>query len=273
MSQHARKCGTKKTLSLDSGLEMGVGKQQPSSQAPDRTLSVDSTRNKNLSRYNTSNLYSTCNIVTEPFVISEEMPAALTSPDSGSNNNATASATSFPNASATSWDETDDGIGNITDLSKVKMRTSLEMSPRDRRRSKMLDVHPVVVKGWDVIDGSTKAFFKMKYYGNVQLDRRITQPMLPWILADKQRRARKDVQDIFLQISSRGVLGISESKGSILFEHFPQNITRFSRGHNKKCFAYLWRSESDSNFTCFVFETSDPDLVRKCYAKVTTLLI
>ena len=292
MSQPVRLGTTKKALSLDSGLGTGVvGKQQhqqaqpPSHQgainaAPDRTLSVDSTRNKNLPGDNAEKLYSTCHIVPEPFTISEEeMPVALTpSPDSGSNNNATTSSctTSFSNTSVVNLEESDDSImdGSILDPSKVKMRTSLEISPRDRR-SKMLDLHPVIVTGGrDVIDGNAKAFFKMKYYGNVQLDRRITQPMLPWILADKLRRARRDVQNIFLQVSSRGVLGISESKGSIVFEHFPQNITRFSRGHNKKCFAYLWRSESDSNFTCFVFETSDPDVVRNSkhcfsYYKIT----
>ncbi len=282
MSQPVRLGTTKKALSLDSGLGTGVvGKQQqqqqPSHQgainaAPDRTLSVDSTRNKNLPGDNAEKLYSTCHIVPEPFTISEEMPAALTSLDSGSNNNATTSCTtSFSNTSVVNLEESDaDGIiGNISlDPSKVKMRTSLEMSPRDRR-SKMLDVHPVIVTGGrDMIDGNAKAFFKMKYYGTVQLDRRITQPMLPWILADKLRRARKDVQHIFLQVSSRGVLGISESKGSILFEHIPQNITRFSRGHNKKCFAYLWRSESDSNFTCYVFETSDPDVVHQVAVNV-----
>ncbi|XP_071786587.1 TBC1 domain family member 1-like [Asterias amurensis] len=286
MSQPVRLGTTKKALSLDSGLGTGVvGKQQhqqaqpPSHQgaihaAPDRTLSVDSTRNKNLTGDNAEKLYSTCHIVPEPFTISEEeMPVALTpSPDSGSNNNATTSSctTSFSNTSVVNLEESDDGImdGSILDPSKVKMRTSLEISPRDRR-SKMLDLHPVIVTGGrDVIDGNAKAFFKMKYYGNVQLDRRITQPMLPWILADKLRRARRDVQNIFLQVSSRGVLGISESKGSIVFEHFPQNITRFSRGHNKKCFAYLWRSESDSNFTCFVFETSDPDVVHQVAVNV-----
>lgn len=94
--------------------------------------------------------------------------------------------------------------------------------------------------------------YSLMYFGNVVLDRRITQPMLPWLIDEKQRNGRLG-HAIILQISSKGALGISERKGSIVFEHRLHNISRFSRGHDKKCFGYLWRPDPNSNFRCFVF--------------------
>ncbi|XP_038055153.1 TBC1 domain family member 1-like [Patiria miniata] len=262
MSKHVPLAGAKKSLSLDSGLGRQPNRRDGSSTSAvvntdvDRTVSLDSTRNKTPPR---DPHHTHCSFqVGLADDSTDSMPASSSS-----------SSLSNINESITNQDEVD-GLGNIAEMSTVKLRTSLDSIPRDRR-SKMLDTHPVIMKGRDMGDGvggvgggcgggGTKAVFKMKYFGNVQLDRRITQPMLPWILADKQRRAGTG-QNLILQVSSRGAVGISESKGNIVFEHLPQSITRFSRGHDKKCFAYLWRPDSDSNFHCYVFETSDQEVV------------
>ncbi|XP_022084449.1 TBC1 domain family member 1-like [Acanthaster planci] len=280
MSQRVPLASTKKALSVDSGLR-GGGKQPNRRDVADRTRSVDSTINKKatLDPLSTKSARTT----TAPVVVSADeeatMPvASVGSADSLSGISNTASHNNGNASDHQSHEEADSIIGDMTDSSKMKMRTSLASIPRDRR-SKMLDTHPVIMKGWDVVDGAgggggssggggtTKAVFKMKYYGNVQLDRRITQPMLPWIIANKRRQAGNG-QNLILQVSSRGAIGISESKGSIVFEHLPQSITRFSRGHNKKCFAYLWRPDSESSFHCFVFETSDPEVVHQIASSV-----
>ncbi|XP_071497303.1 TBC1 domain family member 1-like [Diadema antillarum] len=109
--------------------------------------------------------------------------------------------------------------------------------------------------------------YELTYYGNVVLDRRITQPMLPWIVTEKRRNGGLG-HALVLQVSSKGALGISERKGSILFEHRLHNISRFARGHDKKCFGYLWRPDSNENFRCFVFRASDDDMV---HAVVTSI--
>ena len=112
-------------------------------------------------------------------------------------------------------------------------------------------------------EDATPTVYQLTYYGNVVLDRRITQPMLSWIVDEKKQNGTNDGLGhvIILQISLKGALGISERKGSILFEHRLNNISRFTRGHDKKCFGYLWRPDSNSNFRCFVFRSSNEGMV------------
>lgn len=86
--------------------------------------------------------------------------------------------------------------------------------------------------------------FHLIYHGSLTLDRKITQPMVPWIIAEK-RRNNKEKMSILLQVSERGLLGISEAKGSVLFEHRLHNVFKFTPGFNA-LFAYQWKLDEET---------------------------
>ena len=98
--------------------------------------------------------------------------------------------------------------------------------------------------------------FRFVYLGNAMLDRRYTQAMLPWIIAEVKRK--KERQEIGLIVEYMAVKAVDCSTGDVIFQHKVQTITRCARSADKKCFAYLTKSPQDvSSCFCYVFEASD----------------
>lgn len=101
--------------------------------------------------------------------------------------------------------------------------------------------------------------FRFVYLGNSLLDRRYTQSMLPWVIAEVKRR--KERLQIDLNVELMTVKALDESN-CLIFEHRVQTITRCARSLDKKCFAYLTKSSAD-NCYCYVFEAHDGTSVSK----------
>jgi len=104
--------------------------------------------------------------------------------------------------------------------------------------------------------------FPFVYLGFAVLDRRYTQSMLPWVIAEVRRR--KERNDIHLCVEGSSVKAVNVADGTtISFQHGVQSITRCARSLDKKCFAYLVKSnESTCSCFCYVFESVDNLSVR-----------
>lgn len=104
--------------------------------------------------------------------------------------------------------------------------------------------------------------FPFVYLGFAVLDRRYTQSMLPWVIAEVRRR--KERSDIHLCVEGSSVKAVNVADGTTTsFQHGVQSITRCARSMDKKCFAYLVKSnESTCSCFCYVFESVDNLSVR-----------
>ncbi len=95
--------------------------------------------------------------------------------------------------------------------------------------------------------------YEVYYCGQALLDKRYTQAVLPWIMADIRRRKQKT--SISLAVISGALQAIESTSKCILFEHKLQTLSRFARAHqDPKFFAYLVREDSDLPYTCHVFQ-------------------
>ncbi|XP_077983763.1 TBC1 domain family member 1-like isoform X2 [Glandiceps talaboti] len=107
-----------------------------------------------------------------------------------------------------------------------------------------------------------KMTFRLIYFGEESLDRRFTQSMLPWILAEVRRRTERRMAVV--QLSNKTLLCIDEETGAISFEHRLQGISRICRcQRDKRCFTYLYKINADADFNCHVFQAVDSDTVHK----------
>ena len=122
-----------------------------------------------------------------------------------------------------------------------------------------------------------RMLFEVSYLGESVLDRRYTQPMLPWIMAEVRRR--QDKRAVVLEVLAQTlkavpVAGEGDGEGPgpgpaeagaapPLFEHKLQSLSRFARTHqDPKCFAYLTRANVEAPFSCHVFEANEEGQVR-----------
>lgn len=107
-------------------------------------------------------------------------------------------------------------------------------------------------------DGAQR--FQFVYLGFAVLDRRYTQSMLPWVISEVRRR--KERMDINLSVEGSSVKALNVD-GTTTFQHGVQSITRCARSLDKKCFAYLVKSnDSTCSCFCYVFEAVDNLSVR-----------
>ena len=196
------------------------------------------------------------------------MPSVMQSEGNVHNNNDNSNSTflspvrrpnSIPLSSLSS--ESDDGNSEARDgIGKFKFKEEGEREcPKSTSPSS--GMRGLVKESSICKDGMCVFNFGLTYCGDITLDKRITQPMLPWIIAEHRRDKKRD-QRILLQISGKGVTGISESQGLMLFHHLPTSVSRFCRGHDRKSFGYLWRPDSESKFKCFMFSAADAEMVR-----------
>ena len=102
--------------------------------------------------------------------------------------------------------------------------------------------------------------FRFIYLGNSVVDRRYTQSMLPWVIAEvRRKKARRHID---LKVELMTVKAVNVATESIVFQHNVQTITRCARSTDLKCFAYLTKIPEDGfSCHCYVFEALDFGLV------------
>lgn len=112
-------------------------------------------------------------------------------------------------------------------------------------------------------DASSKCF-KVAYLGSSCMDRRHTQSVQPWVMAEIRRR-KEGAREVTLEVLSHCLKATScDDMGTdALFEHKLQELTRFAKLHQEpRCFAYLSRQQLNSDdFECHVFMAHEPDAV------------
>lgn len=120
--------------------------------------------------------------------------------------------------------------------------------------------------------------FRFIYLGSAVLDKRYTQHMLPWVIAEIRRK--KERNSIDLNVEAMTVKAVDCSTTSTLFQHKVQTITRCARSVDRKCFAYLTKiPEEVSSCYCYVFEAVETSAVRNlceysvecCFARFLSL--
>ena len=105
------------------------------------------------------------------------------------------------------------------------------------------------------------ASFRFIYLGSAVLDKRYTQAMLPWVIAEVRRR--KERTSIYLNVEEMMVKAIDCSSSKTLFHHQVQTITRCARSTDKTSFSYLTKIPDDvSSCHCYVFEAVESSSVR-----------
>lgn len=106
--------------------------------------------------------------------------------------------------------------------------------------------------------------FRFIYLGNAVLDKRYTQHMLPWFIAEIRRKRERNPID--LNVEAMTVKAVDCSTSTTLFQHKVQTITRCARSADKKCFAYLTKiPEEPSSCYCYVFEAVQTSSVRNLF--------
>lgn len=115
------------------------------------------------------------------------------------------------------------------------------------------------------------ASFRFIYLGSAVLDKRYTQAMLPWVIAEVRRR--KERSSIYLNVEEMMVKAIDCSSSKTLFQHQVQTITRCARSTDKKSFSYLTKIPDDvSSCHCYVFEAVESSSVR-IFALIIILML
>ena len=113
-------------------------------------------------------------------------------------------------------------------------------------------------------DRETPDSFRFIYLGNAVLDKRYTQHMLPWFIAEIRRKRERNPID--LRVEEMTVKAVDCSTSATLFQHKVQTITRCARSVDKKCFAYLTKiPEEPSSSYCYVFEAVEISSVRDIF--------
>ncbi|KAM7291506.1 TBC1 domain family member 1 [Ixodes scapularis] len=112
--------------------------------------------------------------------------------------------------------------------------------------------------------------FRVQYLGCQALDRRYTQPMLPWIVADLRRSGLKAPIPVLLEVRHSSLRAHREQAEAPLFEHPLHTISRFSQtSADRCCFAYLQRDPSpEVPPQCHVFQAADKETVVELFVTV-----
>lgn len=101
--------------------------------------------------------------------------------------------------------------------------------------------------------------FRFIYLGSAVLDKRYTQAMLPWVIAEVRRK--KERISIVLNVEAMTVKAV-DGWNKTLFEHDVQIITRCALSADKKCFSYLTKISGDvACCQCYVFEAVESSSV------------
>ncbi|XP_013417491.1 TBC1 domain family member 1 isoform X2 [Lingula anatina] len=125
--------------------------------------------------------------------------------------------------------------------------------------------------------GKKTSVYQVCFLGRSVLDKRYTQNMLPWIMAEMKRHCHRHGEmrmvnlhlDLHLHTLRAAAVGQHSEEDDCLFEHKLQNITRFARAHSDHTvFAYLMRTSADKPFTCYVFQALEEHLVPELFTAI-----
>ena len=102
--------------------------------------------------------------------------------------------------------------------------------------------------------------------GALQLDRRVTDKMLRWVLVDIKRNKQPPRKGI-MTIRDDHVKFISHTDSSdVLLEHNVHSISQFCRcQRDRRCLFYLQRNAIDAPFVMFAFTCDQEDKVGFIY--------
>ena len=163
------------------------------------------------------------------------------------------------NQSATS---TDSSAFSGSSLNKIDPEPLLvaELPPVSEESDDKLALSPELQPDFEQTE-ETQPTFMIFYLGSLILDRRHTQTMLPWVMAEVRRR--HEISPIKLSVHPEMLLALSaDGEGKVVFEHKLQGLSRFARTHQDlTIFAYSTRSGAESPFTCHVFQAMESEQV------------
>ena len=157
----------------------------------------------------------------------------------------------------------DSGVGSF-DESDASEKSCMK---HDDRPEKSLDQEQSVgnPQGHQQQEETT---FRFIYLGSAVLDKRYTQAMLPWVIAEVRRK--KERISIVLNVEAMTVKAV-DGWNKTLFEHDVQIITRCALSADKKCFSYLTKISGDvACCQCYVFEAVESSSVSILQAFVFT---
>lgn len=111
--------------------------------------------------------------------------------------------------------------------------------------------------------------YHVRYLGGICLDRRYTQPMLPWIVADLRREGLKQPTDVLLEVRDSSLRASLYSEEKVLFEHPLSTISKFAKvSVDHTCFTYLQKDGPDVPPQCHVFQATDEETVLELFVTV-----
>lgn len=114
--------------------------------------------------------------------------------------------------------------------------------------------------------------YRVKYLGSMCLDRRYTQPMLPWIVADLRREGLRHPMDVLLEVRDSSLKARSYCDERLVFDHPLHSISKFSQANaDRACFTYLQRNAPDEPPRCHVFQAGDKDTVVELFVTMREL--
>lgn len=114
--------------------------------------------------------------------------------------------------------------------------------------------------------------YRVRYLGCKCLDRRYTQPMLPWIVADLRREGLRQPLDVLLEVRDSSLKARSYSDERPVFDHPLHSISKFSQASaDRACFTYLQRNAPDEPPNVHVFQAADKDTVVELFVTVREL--
>ncbi|XP_001632545.3 TBC1 domain family member 1 isoform X2 [Nematostella vectensis] len=154
----------------------------------------------------------------------------------------------------------DSGLGSFEESEPMEARhRSMTTATEEIEAAKLVESQSGIINGGDLPIKAQR--FHFVYLGFAVVDRRYTQHMLPWVISEIRRR--KERQSVYLCVEAATVTAVNtDENGSAAFQHGVQNITRCARSYDKKCFAYLVKSNENScSCFCYAFEAADPNSV------------
>lgn len=107
--------------------------------------------------------------------------------------------------------------------------------------------------------------FTVCYFGAYTLDRRYTQQMLPWVMAEvRQRGGSGQMVSLEVEEDCLSARGLYSSRS--LFEHKLETMTRFAKTlRDVRCFSYLTKQSGDAAFVCHVYQAEDETMVQQLF--------
>jgi hypothetical protein len=107
--------------------------------------------------------------------------------------------------------------------------------------------------------------FKVEFLGQLPLNKRHTQAMVPWILSEMQRKTLPI--SINFEVSTSALRGVGED--GIVFEHPPSTASRFSKSQQYPvCFGYVTRNHSRAAYTLLGFVAVNEAMVSSFYGQI-----